>query len=138
MWEVEFPKITELSCLLGGIFGDSVGKESTCNAGDLGSIPGFNPWVQKIPWRRERLPTTIFWPGEFHGLYSPWNSLGQNTGVGSLSLLQGIFWTQGVFHIPFHYGLSQDIEYNMSDKNSHAWFRLKFPKLFKAAISDFI
>ena len=29
------------------------------------------------------------------GLYSPWNSLGQNTGVGSLSLLQGIFPTQG-------------------------------------------
>ena len=29
-----------------------------------------------------------------HGLYSPWNSLGQNTGVGSLSLLQGIFPTQ--------------------------------------------
>ena len=32
------------------------------------------------------------WP---HGLYSPWNSPGQNTGVGSLSLLQGIFPTQG-------------------------------------------
>ena len=31
-----------------------------------------------------------------HGLYSPWNSPGQNTGVGSLSLLQGIFPTQGV------------------------------------------
>ena len=30
-----------------------------------------------------------------HGLYSPWNSLGQNTGVGSFSLLQGIFLTQG-------------------------------------------
>ena len=30
-----------------------------------------------------------------HGLYSPWNSLGQNTGVGSLSLLQGISPTQG-------------------------------------------
>ena len=29
-----------------------------------------------------------------HGLYSPWNSLGQNTGVDSLSLLQGIFPTQ--------------------------------------------
>ena len=28
-------------------------------------------------------------------LYSPWNSPGQNTGVGSLSLLQGIFPTQG-------------------------------------------
>jgi len=26
----------------------------------------------KIPWRRERLPTPVLWPGEFHGLYSPW------------------------------------------------------------------
>ena len=32
------------------------------------------------------------WP---HGWYSPWNFPGQNTGVGSLSLLQGIFPTQG-------------------------------------------
>ena len=30
-----------------------------------------------------------------HGLYSPWNSPGQNPGVGSCSLLQGIFPTQG-------------------------------------------
>ena len=30
-----------------------------------------------------------------HGLYSPWNSPGQNTGVGGFSLLQGIFPTQG-------------------------------------------
>ena len=29
-----------------------------------------------------------------HGLYSPWNSPGQNTGVGSHSLLQGIYLTQ--------------------------------------------
>ena len=37
-----------------------------------------------------------------HGLYSPWNSPGQNTGVGSLSLLQGIFPTwesnRGLLH----------------------------------------
>jgi len=26
--------------------------------------PGFNPWVRKIPWRRERLPTPVIWPGE--------------------------------------------------------------------------
>ena len=32
------------------------------------------------------------WP---QGLYSPWNSPGQSTGVGSLSLLQAIFPTQG-------------------------------------------
>ena len=34
--------------------------------------PGVDPWVGEIPWRRERLPTPVFWPGEFHGLYSPW------------------------------------------------------------------
>ena len=34
--------------------------------------PGFDPWVGKIPWRRERLPAPVFWPVEFHGLYSPW------------------------------------------------------------------
>ena len=33
-----------------------------------------------------------WWP---HGLYSPWNSPGQNTGIGNHSLLQGIFPTQG-------------------------------------------
>ena len=76
----------------------SVGKESTCNAGGPGSIPGlgrsagegigyplqyswvslvaqlvknlplmWETWVGKIPWRRERLPLPVFWPGEFHG-----------------------------------------------------------------------
>ena len=34
--------------------------------------PGFNPWARKIPWRREQLPTPVFWPGELHGLYNPW------------------------------------------------------------------
>ena len=27
---------------------------------------GFNPWVEKIPWRRQWLPTPVFLPGEFH------------------------------------------------------------------------
>ena len=31
---------------------------------------------------------------QLHGLYNPWNSLGQNTGVSNLSLLQRIFLTQ--------------------------------------------
>ena len=30
--------------------------------------PGFDPWVGKIPWRRERLPTPVFWPREFYGV----------------------------------------------------------------------
>ena len=34
---------------------------------------GFNPWVGKFPWRRERLPTPVFWLEEFHGLCSPWD-----------------------------------------------------------------
>ena len=45
--------------------------------------PGFDPWVGKIPWRRERLPTPIFWPGEFCGLSSfmdP-NSMGSQIGT---------------------------------------------------------
>ena len=28
---------------------------------------GFNPWVRKIPWRRDWLSTPVFLPGEFHG-----------------------------------------------------------------------
>ena len=39
--------------------------------------------------------TQSCWTLQPHGLYSPWNSPCQNTGVGSLSLLQGIFQTQG-------------------------------------------
>ena len=31
-----------------------------------------------------------------HGLYSPWNSPGQNTGMRSVSLFQGIFPNQGL------------------------------------------
>ena len=40
----------------------------------------------------EVVPNSL-WP---YGLHSAWNSPGQNTGVGSLSLLQGIFSTQGL------------------------------------------
>ena len=41
-------------------------------------------WVRSLGWEDpledlprgssqwERLPTPVFWPGEFHGLYSPW------------------------------------------------------------------
>ena len=36
--------------------------------------PRFDPWIGKIPWRRGRIPTPVFWPGEFHGLYSLWGS----------------------------------------------------------------
>ena len=45
-------------------------------------------------WNESRsVVSDSLWPP---GLYSPWNSPGQNTGVGSLSLLQGIFSAQGL------------------------------------------
>ena len=105
----------------------SVGKESTCNAGDPGSIPGLGrspgegigyplqhswaslaaqlvknlsavreTWVRslggKILWSREGLPTPVFWPGEFHGLYSPWGHKESDTTEWlSLSLLSLVF-----------------------------------------------
>ena len=63
----------------------SDGKESACNAGDARDADsirtckrwGFDPWIGKIPWRREWLPTPVFSPREFHRQrsladYSPW------------------------------------------------------------------
>ena len=41
-------------------------KESTCNAGDLSSIPGLGRSPEE-----GRLPSPVFWPGESHGVYSP-------------------------------------------------------------------
>ena len=48
-----------------------------------------------------------------HGLYSSWDSLGQNTGVSSLSFLQGIFPTQGPH--------CRQILYQLSDKVIQIW-----------------
>ena len=35
--------------------------------------------VGKILWRRERLPTPVFWHGVFHGLCSPWGQKESDT-----------------------------------------------------------
>ena len=49
------------------------GKESACNAGDTGSIPG----LERSPAESNDLPTPIFLPEESHGQrnpvgYNPW------------------------------------------------------------------
>ena len=50
----------------------------------------WEPYVYKSESR-----SVVSYSLQPQGLYSPWNSPGQNTGMGSLSLLQGIFPTQG-------------------------------------------
>ena len=65
------------------------GKESACNVGD----PGFNSWVRKIPWRRDRLPTPVFlgFPGGSAGKESACN-------VGDLGLIPGLGRSPGGGH----------------------------------------
>ena len=50
-----------------GFPGGSTGKESDCNAGYLGLIPGLG----RSPGEGNG-STPVFWPGEFHRLYSTW------------------------------------------------------------------
>jgi len=50
-----------------------VKKNPPAHAGDT----GFDPWVEKIPWRRKWQLTPVFLPGKFYGQgslagYSPW------------------------------------------------------------------
>ena len=37
------------------------------DAGDAGRTPGSDPWVRKMPQRREWQPALVFLPGESHG-----------------------------------------------------------------------
>ena len=53
-----------------------ISEESTCQYRSP-KRPGFDPWVEKIPWRRKWQPTPVFLPGKSHGQrslagYGPW------------------------------------------------------------------
>ena len=66
-------KIWNKNCSLSG---GTRGKELTCQRRRQKTC-GFDPWVEKIPWRRKWQPTPVFLPGESHGQrsltgYSPW------------------------------------------------------------------
>ena len=65
----------------------------------------WETWVRSLGWEdpleKERLPTPVFWPGEFHGLCSPWGHKDSDT-TERLSLLWEQFETTTeirVFHI---------------------------------------
>ena len=72
-----------------GFPGSSAGKETTCNAGDPGSIPG----IGKICWRRDRLPTPVFlgFSGGSDGKESSCNA-------GQLGLIPGLGRSPGGRH----------------------------------------
>ena len=61
---------------------------------------GWNSIRLKIPWRRERLPTPVFWPREFHGLYSPWSH--KQLDMTERLLLSLSFWTLSLSLRPIH------------------------------------
>ena len=68
---------TGVSCIAGGFFTNWAIREA-------------QPWKAFF-----QLKNVLSYSLKRLGLHSPWNSPGQNTGVGSLSLLQGIFPSQG-------------------------------------------
>ena len=71
--------------------------------------PQFDSWVGKICWRRDRLPTPVFWLGEFHGLYSPQGckesdtteQLSHSCGacVRLIFLVQSLFFSMDACHV---------------------------------------
>ena len=86
--------------MLLNVFGDSYFQAASLVAQTVKNLPTmqrprFNPWVRKIPWGREWLPTPVFLPGEFHGQrklvgHSPWGCKESGTA--------GVTNTFNVFH----------------------------------------
>ena len=62
-----------------------------------GSSTGKDSWVGKIRWRREQLSTLVFWPREFHGLYSAWGHKESDT-TGQLFLSPFPVFLSGKFY----------------------------------------
>ena len=69
----EWDELRDWDCHIYTLRGGSDGKEFAGNGNAV-----IIPWVRKIPWRRECLPTPVFLSGESHGQrslvgYSPWD-----------------------------------------------------------------
>ena len=87
-------KLPEPYCLgvfmevsLGGFPGGAIGKEPPCRCRRYKRC-GFDPWVEKIPWRRRWQPTQVFLHGESHGQrslvsYSPLGHKESDTSEGT-------------------------------------------------------
>ena len=68
MMQTQFKEHLQPPCPLKKLNNYSKGRKTICLQCRR---PWFDSWVGKIRWRGERLPTPVFWPGEFHGLCHP-------------------------------------------------------------------
>ena len=89
----------------------SADKESTCIAGDL----GFDPWVGKIPRRRKRLPTPVFWPGEFLGLYRTLHGIEKSWTTFTFTFPQDTNWGSWIWDSCF---LGEDGRLAIKERNN--------------------
>ena len=89
LWKIlqELGIPNHLTCLLRNLF---AGQETTVRTGYV-----TTDWSHIGKGVRQGCVSVVCDSLQPHGLYGSWNSLGQNTTVGSLSLLQEIFPTQG-------------------------------------------
>ena len=86
----------------------------------------FNPWVRKLPWRREWLSTPVFLPGEFHGQrslagYSPWGHKESDTTELLTITLGGPQWRLHITASPYEGARVVKI----------LWYRLQLDNLTK-------
>ena len=69
--------------------------------------PKFEPWVRKIPWRREWLPTPVFLPGEWYK--APYKAL-----LNTVMTRKDIVSSSQNFHCHREYRLKKIIKYSKS------------------------
>ena len=109
--------------------------------------PGFDPWVRKISWRRERQPTLIFSPGESHGErlmgYSPWGQkrVGHDLATRQQRMMEDIFLTlsppEGCFSFPVCYSIFLLLSINLTSYVHLApWLWTCLRLVFSASTSE--
>ena len=81
---------------------------------------GFNPWIGKMPWRKERLPTPVFWSGDLHGL-CPWG--GKNSDTTEQLNNKNATKASIIPPLPNHSTLQAGMVLNNSQKPALTWAR---------------
>ena len=94
------------------------------------------PWVGKNPWRRERLLTPVFWPGEVHGLCSQWGrkesdtterlslSLSQDSKVGTEDRQCNeiaSMWAGYTDRLPYDFAYSMTVMWKEERTRARSW-----------------